>query len=171
MLLSASMSETALVRVAGKHVTLLIVYLVTTWWPRQTQNAFLETLGVDRRSIKTFFKDPSRLNVFPQLRTGFQKLAYHHHRLSIYCRGKSKKKLCTFPKMILTVNPIPHPLLFMAFCPLWLVEEVLSLRQNLGDRGIRDRWAVLSYKYIPNIAVRMLPANRTGLTFLQSHSL
>ena len=84
---------------------------------------------------------------------------------------KAKKKLCTFPKMILSVNPIPHPLLFMAFCPPWLVEEVLSLRQNLGDRGIRDRWAVLSYKYIPNIAVRMLPANRTGLTFLQSHSL
>ena len=52
---------------------------------------------------------------------------------------KAKKKLCTFPKMILTVNPIPHPLLFMAFCPPWLVEEVLSLRQNLGDRGIRDR--------------------------------
>ena len=98
-------------------------------------------------------------------------LATVEYCLSIYCRGKSKKKLCTFPKMILTVNPIPHPLLFMAFCPPWLVEEVLSLRQNLGDRGIRDRWAVLSYKYIPNIAVRMLPANRTGLTFLQSHSL
>ena len=27
------------------------------------------TLGVDRRHIKTFFKDPSRLNVFPQIRT------------------------------------------------------------------------------------------------------
>ena len=66
-------------------------------------------------------------------------LATVEYCLSIYCRGKSKKKLCTFPKMILTVNPIPHPLLFMAFCPPWLVEEVLSLRQNLGDRGIRDR--------------------------------
>ena len=32
------------------------------------------TLGVDRRHIKTFFKDPSRLNVFPQIRT-FDRIA------------------------------------------------------------------------------------------------
>lgn len=61
MLLSASMSETALVKVAGTYITCM--------WPDKHQNYFTGTLGVDRRSIKTFFKDPSRLNVFQQIRT------------------------------------------------------------------------------------------------------
>ena len=63
MLLSASMSETSLVKVAGT------VHSCFSYDTIQTQSAFSGTLGVDRRQIKTFFKDPARLNVFQQIRT------------------------------------------------------------------------------------------------------
>ena len=79
MLLSASMSETALTKVAGKYTcfpcdTMMMMTQINTKWhhddPDKYKVFFLSgTLGVDRRHIRTFFKDPSRLNVFQQIRT------------------------------------------------------------------------------------------------------
>ena len=83
LLLSASMSESSLVNISGTNFSILclphplpaqdinFLYLLKCI----TCNRFfqwlhdLDTLGIDRQSIKTFFKDPSRLNVYLQVRS------------------------------------------------------------------------------------------------------
>ena len=71
LLLSASMSESSLVKISGINFCLLTPPYFPYSNTQLVQNDFHDsgTLGIDRQNIKTFFKDPSRRNVFLQVRS------------------------------------------------------------------------------------------------------
>ena len=71
LLLSALMSESSLVKISGINFCLLTPPYFPYSNAQLVQNDFHDsgTLGIDRQNIKTFFKDPSRRNVFLQVRS------------------------------------------------------------------------------------------------------